>query len=129
MTNVSTPGQKTCEQVSRFLNLPLTGKVKLLIVKGADGGLVGIALRGDHQLNEIKAAKHPKVASPLTMAAPAEVLEVFGCEVGYLGPVGAPVPVIADYAAAEIADFVRSEERRVGKECVSPCRSRWSPYH
>src|SRR3546814_18134027 len=40
------------------------------------------------------------------MAAPAEVLKVFGCEVGYLGPVGAPVPVIADYAAAEIADFV-----------------------
>src|SRR3546814_19911567 len=40
------------------------------------------------------------------MAAPAEVLEVFGCEVGYLGPRGAPVPVIADYAAAEIADFV-----------------------
>src|SRR3546814_7770561 len=69
------------------------------------------------------------VASPLTMAAPAEVLEVFGCEVGYLGPVGAPVPVIADYAAAEIADFVGSEERRVGKECVSTCRSRWSPYH
>ncbi|HET8882123.1 MAG TPA: proline--tRNA ligase [Solimonas sp.] len=103
---VSTPGQKTCEQVSTFMNVPLTGKVKLLVVKAADGGLVGIALRGDHQLNEIKAAKHPKVASPLTMADPAEVLKVFGCEVGYLGPVNCPIPVIADFAAAEIADFV-----------------------
>jgi prolyl-tRNA synthetase len=103
---VSTPGQKTCEQVSTFMNVPLTGKVKLLVVNGAEGGLVGIALRGDHQLNEIKAAKHPKIANPLTMADPAEVLKVFGCEVGYLGPVGCPIPVIADFAAAEIADFV-----------------------
>lgn len=106
LEKVATPGQKTCEQVSKFLGVPLTGKVKLLVVKGADGGLVGIALRGDHQLNEIKAAKHPKVASPLTMADPAEVLKVFGCEVGYLGPVNCPIPVIADYAAAEVADFV-----------------------
>jgi prolyl-tRNA synthetase len=88
------------------MNVPLTGKVKLLVVKAADGGLVGIALRGDHQLNEIKAAKHAKVASPLTMADPAEVLQVFGCEVGYLGPVNCPIPVIADFAAAELADFV-----------------------
>ena len=106
LTKVSTPGQKTCEQVSKFLNVPLSGKVKLLVVKGAQGGLVAIALRGDHQLNEIKAAKHPKIASPLTMADPAEVQRVFGAEVGYLGPVGCPVPVIADHAAAAIADFV-----------------------
>src|SRR3546814_17832320 len=118
----------------------------LLIVKGADGGLVGIALRGDHQLNEIKAAKHPKVASPLTMAAPAEVLKVFGCEVGYLGPVGAPVPVIADYAAAEIAAFVcganDNDHHLSGvnwaRDCAEPeaadqigsasCRERVCPY-
>ncbi len=106
LEKVSTPGQKTCEQVSKFLQVPLTAKVKLLVVKAADGGLIGIALRGDHQLNEIKAAKHPKVASPLTMAAPEDVLKVFGCEVGYLGPVGCPIPVIADFAAAEVADFV-----------------------
>ncbi|NGY06863.1 proline--tRNA ligase [Solimonas terrae] len=106
MTKVSTPGQKTCEQVSKFLEVSLSGKVKLLVVKGAEGGLIGIALRGDHQLNEIKAAKHPKIASPLTMAAPEDVLKVFGCEVGYLGPVACPIPVIADFAAAEVADFV-----------------------
>jgi prolyl-tRNA synthetase len=106
MEQVATPGQKTCEQVSKFLNVALTGKVKLLVVKGSDGGLVAIALRGDHQLNEVKAIKHPKIASPLQMAAPEDVEKAFGCEVGYLGPVNCPVPLIADHAAAEIADFV-----------------------
>ena len=103
---VSTPGQKTCEQVSKFMKVALTAKVKLLVVKGAEGGLIGIALRGDHQLNEIKAAKHPKIADPFQMASPEEVKAAFGCEVGYLGPVGCPIPVIADFAAAEVADFV-----------------------
>ncbi|HEY1075421.1 MAG TPA: proline--tRNA ligase [Fontimonas sp.] len=106
MEKVSTPGQKTCEQVSKFLNVPLSGKVKLLVVKGSEGGLVAIALRGDHQLNEVKATKHPKIASPLQLAAPEDVEKAFGCEVGYLGPVGCPVTLIADHAAAEIADFV-----------------------
>jgi len=106
LEKVSTPGQKTCEDVSRFMNVPLTGKVKLLVVNGADGGLVAIALRGDHQLNEVKAGKHPLIANPCTLADPAAVQAAFGCEVGYLGPVGCPVPLIADFAAAEIADFV-----------------------
>ncbi len=106
LSKVATPGKKTCEQVSNFLKVPLDAKVKLLVVKGADGGLVAIALRGDHALNEVKAAKHPKVASPLTLAEPAEVQRVFGAEVGYLGPVGCPLPIIADHAATLLADFV-----------------------
>ena len=106
LTKVATPGKKTCEQVSNFLKVPLTGKVKLLVVQGREGGLVAIALRGDHELNAIKAAKHPKIASPLTLADPAEVQRVFGAEVGYLGPVGCPLPVIADHAATLVADVV-----------------------
>ncbi len=108
LSKVATPGKKTCEQVSNFLKVPLDAKVKLLVVKAEGGGLVAIALRGDHQLNEIKAAKHPKIASPLIMAEPAEVQRVFGAEVGYLGPVGAPADIllIADHAAAQLADFV-----------------------
>ncbi len=106
MEKVSTPGQKTCEQVSKFLSVALTSKVKLLVVNGTDGGLVAIALRGDHQLNEIKASKHPLIASPLRMADPAAVQAAFGCEVGYLGPVNCPVTLIADHAALAIADFV-----------------------
>ncbi|MGQ0503386.1 MAG: proline--tRNA ligase [Panacagrimonas sp.] len=106
LEQVLTPGQKTCEQVSKFLGVPLTGKVKLLVAKGREGGLVGIALRGDHELNEVKAGKHPLLASPFEMAKIEDVQAAFGCEVGYLGPVNCPVPVIADHAALEIADFV-----------------------
>lgn len=106
LEKVATPGQKTCEQVSKFMKVALDRKVKLLVVKAAEGGLVGIALRGDHQLNEIKAAKHPKIADPFQMASPDEIKAAFGCEVGYLGPVGCPIPVIADFAASEVADFV-----------------------
>jgi prolyl-tRNA synthetase len=105
MGKVATPGQKTCEQVSAFLKVPLTAKVKLLVVRAREGGLVAIALRGDHELNEVKAAKHPKIAAPLQLAPPEEVQKAFGCEVGYLGPVQCPVPVIADHAAAVLADF------------------------
>lgn len=106
LEKIATPGQKTCEQVSKFMNVALDQKVKLLVVKAAAGGLLGIALRGDHQLNEIKAAKHPKIADPFQMASPDEVKAAFGCEVGYLGPVGCPIPVIADFAASEVANFV-----------------------
>lgn len=106
LDTVSTPGQKTCEQVSRFMNVALDAKVKLLVAKGREGGLVGIALRGDHELNEVKAAKHPLVASPFEMARIEDVQAAFGCEVGYLGPVKCPIPVIADHAALELADFV-----------------------
>jgi prolyl-tRNA synthetase len=109
MEKVSTPGQKTCDQVSKFMNVPLTGKVKLLVAHAAEDQphkLIGIALRGDHQLNEIKAAKHSKIKSPFTMATLEEVQAAFGCETGYLGPVNCPVPVIADHAATEVADFV-----------------------
>ncbi|WP_439640483.1 proline--tRNA ligase [Nevskia sp.] len=106
LEKVATPGQKTCEQVSKFMKVALDQKVKLLVVKAAEGGLVGIALRGDHQLNEIKAAKHPKIADPFQMASPDEIKAAFGCEVGYLGPVGCPIPVIADFAASEVANFV-----------------------
>jgi len=106
LEKIATPGQKTCEQVSKFMNVALDQKVKLLVVKAAEGGLLGIALRGDHQLNEIKAAKHPKIADPFQMASPDEVKAAFGCEVGYLGPVGCPIPVIADFAASEVANFV-----------------------
>jgi prolyl-tRNA synthetase len=109
MEKVSTPGQKTCEQVAKFLNTPLTSKVKLLVVKAAEGQphkLIGIALRGDHQLNEIKAINHPKIASPFSLASPEDVQAAFGCETGYLGPVQCPIPVIADHAAVEVANFV-----------------------
>ncbi len=107
LQKVSTPTQKTCEEVAALLGVPLQTTLKLVVVKGRDdGGLVAIALRGDHTLNSVKAAKHPKIASPLTLANDAEIRAAFGCEPGFLGPVGTKVHVVADHAAAALADFV-----------------------
>jgi prolyl-tRNA synthetase len=106
LQKVSTPTQKTCEEVAALLKIPLDSTLKLIVVKGREEGLVGLALRGDHALNAVKAAKHPRVASPMTLASEAEILQAFGTEPGFLGPVGAKIPVIADYAAVVLADFV-----------------------
>lgn len=106
LQTVATPTQKTCADVAALLNVPLDATLKLIVVHGADGGLVALALRGDHALNPLKAEKHPRVAAPLVLASDAEIQAAYGCEPGFLGPVGARVPVIADYAAARLSDFV-----------------------
>jgi prolyl-tRNA synthetase len=108
---VDTPGRHTIEEVSDFLGVPPERTLKTLLVDGADGGLVALVLRGDHTLNEVKAARLPEVAAPLTFAAPARVREELGCEVGSLGPVGLTVPVVVDRAAAQVADFVCGANR------------------
>jgi prolyl-tRNA synthetase len=102
---VETPTQKTCEEVAALLQQPLDRTLKLVVVEAREGGLVALALRGDHQLNVIKAEKHPRVAVPLTLASEAEIVAAFDCEPGFLGPVGASIPVVADHAAAALADF------------------------
>ena len=68
--------------------------------------LVALVLRGDHDLNEIKAEKHPLVASPLQFASEEDVLAVTGAKPGSVGPVGLTIPVVVDHAAAHLADFV-----------------------
>jgi prolyl-tRNA synthetase len=103
---VPTPTQKTCEEVAALLKIPLQQTIKLIVVKGREGGLVALALRGDHSLNAVKAARHPKIAAPLALANDAEIRAAFGAQPGFLGPVGAKLPVIADYAAHALADFV-----------------------
>jgi prolyl-tRNA synthetase len=111
LTKVATPEAKTIEQVSALLNIPAQQSVKTLIVLGdADDkgqqGLVALVLRGDHQLNELKAEKLDGVFAPLTMASEAQIEEAIGCGIGSIGPVGLNIPVIADHSAAVLADFV-----------------------
>ncbi|WP_293373134.1 proline--tRNA ligase [Nevskia sp.] len=106
LAKVATPYQKTCEDVAKLLKLPLARTLKLIVVKGAEGGLVALALRGDHELNTIKAEKHPKIAAPLTLATDADIQAAFGCVPGFLGPIADKVAVIADHAAAALSDFV-----------------------
>jgi prolyl-tRNA synthetase len=76
------------------------------MVDGSEGGVVALALRGDHELNAIKAQKLPGVASPLRMASREAVVAATGCEPGFLGPVGLTCPIYADHAALALADFV-----------------------
>ncbi len=105
--NVDTPKQTTCEEVAKLLDIPLARTVKLLAVVASEK-LHVLLLRGDHSLNEIKAAKLPGLAE-FRFAREDEIREVFGCPPGFLGPVGldrARVRVIADQAVAVMSDFV-----------------------
>lgn len=106
MITVDTPGQHSIEEISRFLGIPAERCVKTLIVGAKDGGLVALVLRGDHELNAVKAQKLPQVASPLRFADSSQIQATVGCDVGSIGPVGLSIPVVADQAAAKRADFV-----------------------
>ena len=107
MTIVDTPKQHTIEQVCDFMKVTPQQCVKTLLVEGnEEGSVVALVLRGDHELNDIKAEKHPLIATPLTFATPEQVTEACGANIGSIGPVGLTTPVIVDRAAAHIADFV-----------------------
>ena len=106
LKKVSTPGAKTIEDLSRFLKVAPARCAKTLIVDGADGGAVALVVRGDHELNAVKAQKLPGVASPLKMASAERVRKVTGTEPGYIGVVGVSCPMYADHAALALADFV-----------------------
>ncbi len=107
LRNVDTPKQTTCEQVAELLGIPLQRTVKLLALI-SDGRLQVLLLRGDHTLNEIKAAKLPGL-SDFRFAREDEIRSFFNCPPGFLGPVGldrTQVRVIADHAVAVMSDFV-----------------------
>ncbi len=116
MKEVSTPGQRTIEAISEFLNIDAVRTVKTLLVKAEadeDGnqGLVALILRGDHTLNTIKAENLDGVAEPLTMATEEEIEQAVGCKPGSIGPVNLQLPVIVDRSAAHLADFVCGANR------------------
>ena len=106
LATVATPGQHSIEEVSAFLKVDSKRILKTLLVKGAEGGVVALLLRGDHELNPVKATKLAAVAYPLEFASDAEVRETAGCAPGSVGPKGLTVPVIADRSAAELINFV-----------------------
>ncbi len=105
MARVPTPGAKTIAEVSALLRLPPHQLVKTLIVEGSDGGAVALLVRGDHELNAVKAQKLAGVASPLRMASAKRVLDTTGTEPGFIGPVGLKLRVVADHAVLSLADF------------------------
>jgi prolyl-tRNA synthetase len=104
---VPTPDARTIDQVSEFLQVTNNCTVKTLIVLGEDEDtLVALVLRGDHQLNEVKAEKITGIASPLVFATDAQVKSTINCDPGSIGPVNSPVRVIVDRDAAALSDFV-----------------------
>ena len=106
LEEVATPNMKTIAAVSAFLATPPERCLKTLLVEADDGGAIALVLRGDHELNALKAQRVPGVASPLRMASAAAVKSASGSEPGYVGPRGLKCPIHADYMALNAADFV-----------------------
>ncbi|MEP5567723.1 MAG: proline--tRNA ligase [Halioglobus sp.] len=106
MAEVATPGVKTIDDLATFLSIATATSIKTLVVKGEEEGtLVALVLRGDHQLNGIKAEKLAGIANPLQMAEEADVRKALGAGFGSLGPVGLDIDVVVDRSAAVLANF------------------------
>ena len=108
MTLVDTPNAKTIDELVEQFKQPIEQTVKTLIVMADEESahqLVALLIRGDHELNELKAEKHPLVAAPLMFANEQDIQDKIGAGIGSLGPVGLTIPVIADRAVGILADF------------------------
>lgn len=103
---IATPGAKTIADVCDSLAISPNQAVKTLLVKGSEQPVVAVVLRGDHQLNEIKIAKHPAVASPLTFITDAEIQLLAKSQAGFVGPIGLDCLIIADFDTQALSDFV-----------------------
>jgi len=130
MQKVSTPGLATCEEVAELLKLPLGRTVKCTMLH-ANGKLHMLLIRGDHNLNEVKAGKIPELAG-FRWANDAEITAAMYCPPGYLGPVGMPadMPLIVDRTVAVMSDFVCGANEsdfhlrgvNFGRDCREPVR-------
>jgi prolyl-tRNA synthetase len=112
LTETATPGKSKCQDVASYLGLPLERTVKSIVLavdreEGAGAELFLLLLRGDHDLNEVKAAKVEGLAN-YRFASEAEIIDGFGTPPGYLGPIGArkPLRIVADRTVANMSDFV-----------------------
>ncbi len=103
---IDTPDQHSIEELSQFLSISSTLCLKTLIVKGEEQGVVALLLRGDHELNKIKAEKIAGVASPLEFASENDILAACQCKPGSIGPIGLKIPIIADRSVMLMSDFV-----------------------
>jgi len=108
MRLVDTPDAKTIAALVEQFDLPIEKTVKTLVVEASEeceAAFVALLVRGDHELNDVKAEKHPWVAAPLRMATEAEIREAIGAGPGSLGPVELPIPCVVDRQVAVMSDF------------------------
>ena len=103
---VHTPKTGTIADLAAALDVAPQQCLKLLLVRGSQTPAVGLLLRGDHELNALKAARLPEVAEPLTMLGPEAVREATGCAPGFVGPRDLDIPLFVDHAATTMSDFV-----------------------
>jgi len=106
MEKVKTPGKHSIDEVSEFFKVAPKQCAKSIVVEGEDNSLIVLVLRGDHELNAIKAGKIEGVAEPFRFADEKEIKKAIGCNPGSIGPVGLKLRVIADHSAAVMSDFV-----------------------
>ncbi|MGL4573665.1 MAG: proline--tRNA ligase [Burkholderiaceae bacterium] len=113
MVNTPTPGASTCADVAKFLKIPIERTIKSLVLatETMDGTAPQIYLllvRGDHDMNEVKASKVEGLKQGFRMASEKEIIDTFGTPPGYLGPIKTvkPVKVVADRTVANMSDFV-----------------------
>ena len=108
MSQIDTPNAKTIAELVEQFNLSIEKTVKTLIVKASEESgyqLVALLVRGDHELNEVKAEKIDIVAAPLAFATEEEIRAAVGAGPGSLGPVGLALPIVADRSVAKMSDF------------------------
>jgi len=106
LQKVHTPGVKTIADLCAFLKIPAERTVKAVVLDGVEGRPALLMVRGDHELNLIKAGKLEQVKKPVAFSSVEAIRALFGADPGSLGPAGFKGTVIADRAVAAMADFV-----------------------
>lgn len=104
LTKIATPDVASIDSLVEFLNVDIEKTIKTIVVEGTDSP-VALVLRGDHELNELKAARLPNVEQPLNFASEERILDAIGCKSGSIGPLDLKIPVYVDRAAAILSDF------------------------
>lgn len=128
MAKAHTPKVKTIADLVGFLNVDVKQTVKAVVVDGDEDQPVLLLVRGDHELNEVKAEKIAGIKKPLTFASPAAIKAAFGANPGSLGPVGFKGRVIADRTVAKMADMITGANEddqhytgvNFGRDCAEP---------
>jgi len=128
METVDTPGMHTIDDLASGLGVSADQCLKTLVAEAEDGGLVALVLRGDHELNALKAERLEGVASPLRLAQREQIIKVLGNDIGSIGPIGLNIPTFVDHSAALLSDFVcganQNDKHLVnanwGRDCEEP---------
>jgi prolyl-tRNA synthetase len=131
MQIVDTPGMYTIEDLADGLRVSAQQCMKTLIVEAEDGGLVALVLRGDHELNALKAERLDGVASPLRLAQREQITATLGSDIGSIGPIGLSLKTIVDHSAAAVSDFLcgaNQDDKHFinanwGRDCEEPVKA------